>query len=99
MICRTRALGAGAPRDGKSIGVSERKIEEVLVDTVEFTLGERHDFDQLDASGERLGATRHRPERRRAGEAPTAVVVLSVQFSLDRLQQLGHVLVFIDANR
>jgi hypothetical protein len=87
------------PRADEGRRIDEREVEEVLVDTVELTLGERHDFEQLDASGERLGAARHCPERCRAGEQPAAVVVTSVQFSLDGLQQLGHVLVLVDANR
>ena len=67
--------------------------------TIEFTLGERHHFDELDATGERLGAAGHRPERRRAGQQPTTIVVLLIQFSLDCLQQLGDMLVLVDAHR
>lgn len=67
------------------------------MNAVELTLGEQHDLEQLDASSERLGAARHRPERCRASEKPTALVVWSVQFSLDDLQQLRHVLVLVDA--
>ena len=91
-------LGDGTPRDDKRSRVGERQVEEVLAGAVNLTLGERHDFEQLDASGECLGAARHRPERRRASEEPTAVVVPPVQFRLDRLQQLGHMLVLVDAD-
>ena len=93
------ALGHRTPRNQESPGLGERQVEEVLLHSVELTLGEGHDFEQLEASGERLSVARHRPERCRAGEQPTAVVVSLVQLRLDRLQQLGHVPVFVDADR
>lgn len=92
-------LGHRPPRHHESGRVGKGEIEEVLVEAVELTLGERHHLEQLDASGERLGTARHRPERRRASEEPTPVVVSPVQLRLDRLQQLGHVLVLVDADR
>ena len=66
---------------------------------VELALREGQHIKELDAAGECLGGAREALETSRACEYVTARSVTAVEFRLDRLEECGNSLVFVDTYR
>jgi hypothetical protein len=80
-------------------GILEEHVEEVLVNAGDLALRERVDGHAVQPPGQRLGSGGQGVMAGGAGDDETARPCIAVEFGLDGVEQVGDVLVLIDADR
>ena len=95
-----KSVALVTPRGGthQQVGRGHRHCEEVLDATVDLSLREGQQIDDVDTSREGLRGTGQRIESGRAGEDEPAGLQAPIQFGLDGVEHHGSLLELVDAH-
>ena len=98
-VAGTRGGGGGGPADSP-LGVGAQRLEQVLPNACDLALGKGPDGQRMQPPGQCLGGGRQGILPGRAGDhGGPGEAALTVQPGLERIQDVGHPLVLVDANR